>query len=153
MTPPPAVIVDLDGTVATHVLPDGTFTRQHHHYRAVGWDLPNEPVIAVVRALHAAGHQIIFCSGRPIRDDQGFDVGRASYRWLFEHVGEWALDCPLFMRAAGDRRNDDIVKREIYESFLKDRYDVLLALDDRNRVVALWRSLGITCLQVADGDF
>lgn len=104
----PAVIVDLDGTVTSHVLPDGALTRNHHLCRAVGWDLPNEPVIAVVRALHAADHQIIFCSGRPIRDDHGFDVGRASYRWL---------------------------------------------LEPGNRVVALWRSLGITCLQVADGDF
>ena len=32
-------------------------------------------------------------------------------------------------------------------------YNVKFVLDDRNRVVEMWRSLGLTCLQVADGDF
>ncbi|WP_285247737.1 hypothetical protein [Pseudarthrobacter sp. efr-133-R2A-89] len=36
----PAVIVDIDGTVATHTLPDGRFIRGHHEYRLVPWDLP-----------------------------------------------------------------------------------------------------------------
>ena len=30
---------------------------------------------------------------------------------------------------------------------------VRFVLDDRNSVVAMWRSLGLTCLQVAEGDF
>jgi hypothetical protein len=30
---------------------------------------------------------------------------------------------------------------------------VVLCLDDRNSVVKLWRDLGLTCLQVAEGDF
>jgi hypothetical protein len=153
MTRPSAVIVDIDGTVALHALPDGTLTRHHHHYRAVGWDVPNEPVIDVVRALHDAGHRILFCSGRPRFDRQGFNVGVATQGWLTHHVGEWTTACPLFMRPENDVRPDDIVKHEIYETLIKNRYDVRLALDDRDRVVALWRSLGITCLQVAYGDF
>lgn len=153
MNVPPTVIVDLDGTVALHVLPDGGLLRHHHDYRAVGWDLPNPPVITTVVALRDAGHQIIFCSGRPVHDDRGRDIGALSYGWLAKHLGSWALDCPLFMRAAGDKRPDDIVKREIYQRFIQDRYDVVLALDDRDRVVAMWRSLGVTCLQVAPGDF
>lgn len=150
---PRAVIVDIDGTVALHRLPDGRLTRPHHQYNAVSWDLPNQSVIDTVLALRASGYQIIFCSGRPIMDQHGFNVGEATYTWLAKHLGSWALQAPLLMRAAGDRRADDIVKREIYDAWIRDRYDARLALDDRDRVVALWRSLGITCLQVADGDF
>lgn len=57
------------------------------------------------------------------------------------------------MRAQYDRRRDDVIKRAIFETHIKGVYDVSLALDDRDRVVALWRSLGITCLQVDVGNF
>ena len=57
------------------------------------------------------------------------------------------------MRQAGDNRDDRIVKREIYEREIKGRYNVRFVLDDRNKVVALWRDLGLPCFQVADGDF
>lgn len=151
----PAVIVDIDGTVALHVLPDGRLLRDHHHYRAVAWDLPNAPVIGVVRALHTAGHQIVFCSGRPILDEHGYDVGAATYAWLVEHVGEWTRACPLYMRARGDRRPDDVIKHEIYETFIRGDYDVVLVLDDRPRVIRAWQALGIPVFDVApnSGEF
>ena len=34
-----------------------------------------------------------------------------------------------------------------------DNFDPIIAFDDRDRVVAAWRSAGIPCLQVAPGDF
>jgi len=43
--------------------------------------------------------------------------------------------------------------KEIYEENIKGRYEVLFVLDDRNRVVDFWRSIGLICLQVAPGDF
>jgi hypothetical protein len=148
---PKSVVVDIDGTVASHVLPDGTLLRDYHQYRGVIWDEPKHEVIAVVHALRDAGFQIVFCSGRPEEDDSLYDVGRATFHWLAEHLGE--LSCPLFLRRSGDKRPDDIVKREIYEQLILPAYDVRIALDDRDRVVAMWRSLGITCLQAAPGDF
>jgi hypothetical protein len=60
---------------------------------------------------------------------------------------------PLFMRKTGDRRKDNIVKRELFDSYIKDKYYVEFVLDDRSQVVAMWRDLGLTCLQVAPGDF
>ena len=59
----PAVLVDIDGTVALHRLPDGRRLRDHHAYRIVGWDLPNPPIIAVVHALRSTGFEPVFCSG------------------------------------------------------------------------------------------
>ena len=31
--------------------------------------------------------------------------------------------------------------------------DVFLVVDDRQKVVNMWRDLGLTCVQVAPGDF
>jgi len=50
-------------------------------------------------------------------------------------------------------RKDVIIKQEIYEEHIKDKYDVLFVMDDRNQVVEFWRSIGLTCFQVAEGNF
>lgn len=57
------------------------------------------------------------------------------------------------MRPEGDERKDSIVKQEIYEKYIKDRYNVRFVLDDRNQVVDMWREVGLKVLQVAPGDF
>jgi len=57
------------------------------------------------------------------------------------------------MRKTGDSRKDSIVKREIFEEHIKGKYRIQFVLDDRNQVVEMWRQLGLTCLQVAEGDF
>jgi len=57
------------------------------------------------------------------------------------------------MRSQGDTRPDEIVKREIYEEHIKPLYNVDFVLDDRNKVVKMWRSLGLKVLQVAEGNF
>ena len=57
------------------------------------------------------------------------------------------------MRKSGDNRSDAIVKREIYETHIKDRYQVDYVLDDRYSVVRMWRELRLTVLQVAEGNF
>jgi hypothetical protein len=59
----------------------------------------------------------------------------------------------LYMRPEGDMRKDAIVKLEIFDNEIRDNYDVQFALDDRNQVVEAYRSIGLTVLQVADGEF
>ena len=55
---PPCILVDIDGTVAK------MHDRSPFDWAKVGSDLPNVPVLAVVRAMRAAGYAIIFMSGR-----------------------------------------------------------------------------------------
>ena len=50
-------------------------------------------------------------------------------------------------------RKDSVVKQEMFMAHIAMKYNVLYVLDDRNQVVQLWRSLGLKCLQVADGAF
>jgi predicted kinase len=136
---PRAVLVDIDGTVA---LFNG---RSPYDMSRVGEDLPNAPVIAAVRAMHAAGHVVVFCSGR------SDDCRDATAAWLAEHV-----DVPyagLFMRVLGDQRRDSVVKAEIFEKEIRSRFHVVGVFDDRQQVVRMWRSLGLTVFQVAEGDF
>lgn len=136
---PSAVMVDIDGTVA---LMTG---RSPFDETRVHEDLPNAAVIAAVRAMHAAGHAVVFCSGRT-------DACRdATEKWLTEHV---ALPYEaLYMRAAGDGRKDSIVKAEIFDREIRHRWNVLAVFDDRRQVVDAWRALGLTVFQVAEGNF
>ncbi|MFI1312925.1 AAA family ATPase [Streptomyces albidoflavus] len=134
-----AVLVDIDGTVA---LMDG---RSPFDETRVHQDLPNVPVISLVRALHAAGQRIVFLSGRTD------GCREATEAWLTEHVGV-PYDGP-FMRPTGDARKDSIVKVELFDAHVRDAYDVTCVLDDRTQVVQAWRSIGLTVLQVADGNF
>jgi hypothetical protein len=137
---PSVVLVDVDGTVALRG------DRSPYDETRVHEDRPNAPVIAVVRALWQAGHAVVFCSGRTQAcRDQTED-------WLDEHVQEVTYEA-LHMRSVGDVRKDAVVKAEMFDEHIRHRYRVLLVLDDRDQVVAMWRSLGLTVLQVAEGAF
>jgi hypothetical protein len=141
---PGVFLVDLDGTVA---LRDETAPgcRSPYDWSRVGEDLPNTPVITIVQALAAAGHHIVYMSGR------SEECRAATNAWIAEHIG--VAGEALHMRATGDHRPDQVVKRELYKRRVKPRYTVTAVLDDRAKVVRMWRQLGLTVLQVADGDF
>jgi predicted kinase len=134
-----AVLVDIDGTVALKG------ARSPFDETRVHEDRPNVPVIEVARAMSDAGHRLVFLSGRTAA------CRNATVRWLGEHV-QREFDGP-FMRAAGDMRKDFTVKLELFDQHVRDVYDVACVLDDRQQVVDAWRSIGLTCLQVAPGGF
>ncbi|MDG4823303.1 AAA family ATPase [Asanoa sp. WMMD1127] len=142
-SPPPAapevVLVDIDGTVA--LLGD----RHHLDLHRVTEDQPNHAVIAAVRAMHAAGYGVIYCTGRE-------ESARADTEaWLAEHVAVPYIT--LHMRAYGDSRRDAVVKRDIFQREIAAEYRVVGVFDDRQHVVKMWRDLGLTVFQVAEGDF
>lgn len=135
---PAAIVVDIDGTLALH---NG---RSPYDLTRVSHDLPNRGVVEAVRAAHAHGNAIVYLSGRE-------DSCRADTQaWLDKHVG---VTGPLFMRPADDKRKDSIVKRELFDTHVRDNYDVLRVYDDRKQVVTMWRALGLTVCQVDEGDF
>lgn len=135
---PPAVLVDMDGTLA-HFNGRGPF-----EWGKVSGDILDKPVAGVVDALHREGLTVIVMSGRS-------DVCRKdTLRWLKTH--EVPHD-HLFMRAAGDNRPDTVIKAELFKTHIRDRYNVHLAIDDRDSVVRQWRAMGLKCLQAAEGNF
>jgi predicted kinase len=136
---PEAVLVDIDGTVA--VMGD----RSPYDMTQVHIDTPHQAVIAAVRAMRAAGYRVVFCSGR------SEDARAATEAWLAEHL-EVAYDA-LHMRKVGDQRRDSVVKAEIFERELRHAYRIVCVFDDRDQVVRMWRSYGLTVFQVAEGAF
>ena len=132
------VLVDIDGTVANRC------GRGPYEYDKVGEDTPNRNVIEVVDALWKASNTIIFISGR---EDSCYED---TYNWLVNNCPPFSK---LYMRKSGDYRKDTEVKKEIYENHIRDVFNVLCVLDDRQSVVDMWRELGLTCLQVNYGDF
>jgi len=130
---PDIVICDLDGTLALH---NG---RNPYDASTCDQDLLNAPVADIINH-----EKFILVSGR---EDK---YRKQTLKFLTKYNIRYSK---LLMRKTGDFRNDAIVKKEIYEKYIKDKYNVKFVLDDRNRVVEMWRSLGLTCLQVADGDF
>ncbi len=136
---PSAVIVDIDGTLA--IITD----RNPYSHHGVLKDKPNVPVIDVARALASAGHTLVIVSGRSELAREDTEL------WLARHLGV-PFEGP-FMRAADDDRKDAIIKKELYKARIGPIYQVLCVLDDRDQVVRMWRAMGLTCLQVAEGNF
>lgn len=52
------------------------------------------------------------------------------------------------MRTNNDNRSDEIVKRELYEKNIKNKYNVRFVVDDRPKVVRMWRSLSLFVFDV-----
>lgn len=134
----PAIIVDLDGTLA---LLDN---RGPFDWDKVSADKPYDAVVDLVRRYRST-HAILIASGRSSL------CYTATEDWLADnHIPYSQLYMP---RGAEDFRKDTEVKLEIYENHIRDHYQILFALDDRDQSVAFWRSLGIPTFQVAPGNF
>jgi predicted kinase len=130
---PNAVICDLDGTLC--------LLRNRNPYDASRCDQDDlNPVVASL----LVGKTVLLVSGREEKYREPTLKFLTKYNILYH---------ALWMRETGDRRKDSIIKKEIFDRHIRDVYNIEFVLDDRNQVVELWRSLGLTCLQVADGDF
>jgi len=134
---PDAIIVDMDGTLA--IIGD----RSPYDISRYDLDLPNQPVLETVQKWQDST-TIIIVSGRT---DDGIEKTEA---WLKKHGINYQH---IYMRASGDLRKDSIIKQELYNRFIRDQYNISFVLDDRQQVVDMWRGLGLTVFQVAEGDF
>ncbi len=134
---PSAIIVDIDGTLAK------MSNRSPYDWHRVGEDEPVQAVIDAVRAS-APSSEIIVMSGR---DGSCRSI---TENWLVQNLG---VAFYLHMRAEGDMRKDDLVKYELFNKNVRDKFHVKYVLDDRDQVVAMWRKLGLACFQVNYGNF
>jgi len=135
---PDAILYDLDGTVA--LMGD----RDPFDFSRVSEDKVNQRVADIIRLESMVGTTAIAFSGR---DDSCYDD---TVNWLAD--GRIPRN-DLFMRKTGDKRKDAVVKLEMFNEHIRNVYNVKYVLDDRGQVVDMWRVLGLTCLQVAPGDF
>lgn len=149
MTKEKAIIVDIDGTLA-HIEHRVPFVRQdppdwHNFMVRIPGDTLNYWCKEIVDAMIDKDYKIILITGRGEKWDD------LSHAWLKEHDIKYDL---FFSRKSGDRRPDEIIKKEIYQKNLQDKYEILFVLDDRLSVVKMWRDdLKLPTLQPEWGDF
>lgn len=136
---PKAIICDLDGTLC--LMQD----RDPYNASTCDKDLPNKPVLGVLKEYAKNGYKILLISAR---EEQ---YKPQTLTWL-ERYGVHFDE--LLMRKTADTRKDSIIKTEIYNTYIKDKYMIEFVLDDRNQVVYMWRDeLRLPCFQVYYGDF
>jgi predicted secreted acid phosphatase len=147
-----AIICDLDGTLYNArerqevYLLSGKKDFDGFH-RAAKHDNPHWWCLHLVQAMRKHGYHILFVSGR---DDAFRDETIA---WLELQLWIKRHEYELLMRPTGDYTADDVMKKQMYREHIEPRYSVLFCIDDRKRVVDMWRRLGLTCLQCAEGNF
>ena len=109
----------------------------------------DEPIYPIINLIISLSHKYIpvFCTGR------NEIVRKQTVAWIREYMGSSFGEEILIMRPDGDFRHDTEVKPEQLHAAGIELSHIAFVLEDRNTMVARWRELGLTCLQVAEGDF
>lgn len=136
---PPSVIFDLDGTLAIK-----TPNRGYYEYHKVEEDTINQNVLMALKSHHNAGHLILILSGRDA------SCTEHTKRWLAANNIPYNL---LVLRKNNDKRQDYIIKEELFREHIENKYTVLGVYDDRPQVCRMWRRIGLTCYQLDDREF
>ncbi len=154
---PKAILCDLDGTLS---LFRRTHGRNPYNASTADTDEINIAVAEVLGHFYRSNYEIIFVSGREDKYKGPTLVFLEKvYRQYIHPANDTNANIDnfrfhLFMRKSGDFRKDFIIKREMYQNHIRPNYNVLFILDDRDQAVQMWRNeLGLTCFQVAYGDF
>ena len=147
------IIFDLDGTLALidkrrelSTKPNGKIDFDKlHDPSLIKHDKPNWPVIKIAQLFAEQGFNVVIFSGRS--DKTKF----TTRSWLSNNRVPFQK---LIMRDSkiSNYTPDDVLKKDMLDKYA-DINDVFLVVDDRNKVVDMWRSLGLTVFQVADGNF
>ena len=140
------IIFDIDGTLAdcsdrVHHL-DKSPKDWNSFFEGMGSDRPNNPVVEICRAMNSSGHFILLCTGRYEKHRE------ITENWLSNNNIPYN---ELRMRQNDDKRSDTEIKREMVSDM--ELQDILFIIEDRERVVEMWRNLGVTCLQCDSGNF
>lgn len=145
----PLAIFDLDGTLCdlTHRLHfiRGKRPDWNGFFDACGGDAPVPNLLFLNSFLWNAGWHVWIFSGRSDR------ARPQTEEWLLRYGARYDV---LEMRRDGDYTPDHELKESWLLSMLDvDRERLRFVVDDRKRVVEMWRSHGVTCLQCAEGEF
>lgn len=145
----PLYIFDLDGTIADIVhrrhLVECSPKKHREFYAMCTEDTPVFSVIKTMHRLVFGGADLWIWSGR------SDEVLTETVRWLDKNYVPYHA---LKMREASDHQPDVKLKRSWLRAMDKEDRERLIAIfDDRKSVVDMWRQEGVSCFQVAEGDF
>lgn len=139
----PAIIVDLDGTLAHRsLLTDPIRLRSFYDAKECDTDYVDKAVLDLVSSNIMRGNKILFVSGRHEHNR------RQTMNFLTKYLSsQYFL---LFMRKDNDNRSDSIVKYEIFRDYINQYFNIEYVVDDRDRVCSMWRELGLKVLCCGD---
>lgn len=143
-------LVDIDGTLA-----DCSHRLHFIQKKPADWDgffadcskdSPIREVVDTVQCLARGGARIVLVTGR------SDVIEEKTSEWLRKHGISFLT---MYMRKAGDHREDNVVKAEILQEIAEDWPDdhIVGVFEDRKQVVDMYRSHGLRVFQVADGNF
>ena len=148
----PIILVDIDGTIANCDHRLHLVRTKPKNYPAFFKGIPHdgvyEDVLTLVRALWLARNDIIFLSGRTEH------TRKDTVEWLANKCN-FGADCykEIILKADNDSRQDFVYKIEVLEKLRAQGNDVLMAIEDRKRVVDAYRAASLRCIQVQAGDY
>ena len=76
------------------------------------------------------------------------EIRKATLDWLDTN---WLYPTELIMRPKGDFSKGDECKLNLYNKFITDKYNIIAVIEDSQKCVDMWRSLGLLCLQPNSG--
>jgi predicted kinase len=132
---PYAIICDIDGTLSN------SSQRRIFDFKECINDEVIEPVKYILGIIRKANVNkcVIILSGRE-------EICRKeTEEWLKIHDIKYDY---LYMRKEKDYRDDTIIKKEIYEEHIKDKYNINFVIDDRPSVVQMWIDMGLFVFNV-----
>ncbi len=146
------IICDLDGTLAdiTHRLKyaKGEEKDWDKFFSFISADNLRLEVVDILLKYETEGYDIILVSARP-------DTYRQATRiWLAGCMNGYPLWKTLIMRKGNDKRPDVEVKKQILDTYFPDKTLIHKVIDDRPRVISMWRENGLDVIDVGKGiDF
>lgn len=145
---PDCIIVDIDGTMAQ--MKDRGPYDEHKVYQ----DDVRQHVLFTIISMMTANPElkVLVFSGRSEK------ALEPTIRWMNDKCGlevenhqtdftsDYCVD--LHMRKEGDRRRDSLVKKELFDLYVKDKYNVIVVFDDRPQVIReCWKELNLPVFQ------
>lgn len=146
-SPVKVVIFDVDGTLADNSHRQHWVRNKPRNWKAYNATMADDkPIQNIINMTHIMRYfyKVIVVTAR------NADNAEVTKDWLQRHNVFYEA---IYFREENDYRDDTIVKSEILDQIIADGHEPVMVFDDRNKVVDMWRERGITCLQVAPGDF
>lgn len=135
---PEAVIFDIDGNLSNLAIGRSPFD-----WDKVDGDEPIPQVVEHIEMHKNKNRKIILVTGRD-------EVAREKTEYWLKFYNIYYDE--LFFRKKDDWRKDYVVKTEIFNDNIRDKYNVIACYDDRMQVIInCWYKIGIFCFTTNQG--
>lgn len=138
-----AIICDIDATLSLNL--KGRPFYGEGCAEGIADDIVIEPIANILRIM-SKNNKILIVTGR----EGTPEIIEATKNWLINNNIHYDS---IYLRPVKDYSPGAECKKEIYNNYIKGKYNVSFVLEDNKKCVNMWRSEGLICLQPNDGNF